>query len=132
MRRFVPPALSLEHCNSPIPPPARPPPFPDLHVHGQTQVAALSQRRSEQANSSATASNAAPAKGPLLSPGVSSTVSDRSGASAGSDDSPDDRDKELTDPFDELQAFFAGAPLSDDGRNPAASSKVGGNTAVLR
>lgn len=93
-------------------------------------MAALSHRRSEQTNSAANASASAqpppPSKGPVLSPGTSSTISDRSGASACSEDSPDDRDKELTDPFDELQAFFAG-PRSDssaDGRNPAASSKV--------
>ena len=55
------------------------------------------------------------------------TQSDRSGVSLGSngvDDVPDDRDAELTDPFDELQAFFAGASLTDgpssDGRKPAS------------
>lgn len=94
------------------------------------QVAALSQRRSETAPPAASSTPDAPRKGPLLSPGLSSANSDKSGASAGSsggEESPDDRDKELTDPFDELQAFFAGASLSDsasDGRSTAAS-KVG-------
>ena len=89
-------------------------------------MAALSQRRSEQANSASGAS-AATAKGPLLSPGLSSTQSDRSGVSLGSngaEDGLDDRDAELTDPFDELQAFFAGASLTDgpssDGRKPTS------------
>lgn len=48
--------------------------------------------------------------------------------SSGGDDNPNDHDKELTDPVDELLAFFAGAPLLDgslNGGNPAASSKVG-------
>lgn len=90
------------------------------------QVAALSQRRSEQANSASGAS-AVVAKGPLLSPRLSSTQSDRSGVSLGSngvEEGLDDRDAELTDPFDELQAFFAGASLTDgpspDGRKPAS------------
>lgn len=93
-------------------------------------MAALSQRRSETAPPAASSPPDQPRKGPLLSPGLLSGSSDKSGASAGSsggEESPDDRDKELTDPFDELQAFFAGAPLSDgasDGRS-AAASKVG-------
>lgn len=102
------------------------PPSPRRKNLTPYQVAALSQRRSEQANSASGAS-AATTKGPLLSPGLSSTQSDRSGVSLGSngvDDVPDDRDAELTDPFDELQAFFAGASLTDgpssDGRKPAS------------
>ncbi|CBN79330.1 hypothetical protein Esi_0198_0016 [Ectocarpus siliculosus] len=78
------------------------------------KVAALAQRRSEQMNAANSA--AAAPKAPVLSPGLSSTHSERSCASV--EDGPR---LELTDAFEELQAFFGGGP--PDGGVPSAPTK---------
>ena len=100
----------------------------DPHAAGN-QVAALSQRRSEQANASG---GAAPTpKARALSPGsmMSSSVhSQRSSGVVFADGGPG---LELTDAFEELQAFFQGGTLAD-GPTPTSSTKVGGVLAVLR
>ncbi|CAN0141852.1 unnamed protein product [Ectocarpus fasciculatus] len=83
------------------------------------KVAALAQRRSEQinaANSAAAAAAAAAPKAPVLSPGLSSTHSERSCVSV--EHGPR---LELTDAFEELQAFFGGGP-PDEGV-PSAPTK---------
>ncbi|CAB1102971.1 unnamed protein product [Ectocarpus sp. CCAP 1310/34] len=78
------------------------------------KVAALAQRRSEQMNAANSA--AAAPKAPVLSPGLSSTHSERSCVSV--EDGPR---LELTDAFEELQAFFGGGP--PDGGVPSAPTK---------
>lgn len=81
-------------------------------------MAALAQRRSEQINAANSAAAAA-AKAPVLSPGLSSTHSERSCVSV--EDGPR---LELTDAFEELQAFFGGGP--PDSGVPSAQTKVRG------
>ncbi|CAM9402505.1 unnamed protein product [Ectocarpus sp. 8 AP-2014] len=78
------------------------------------KVAALAQRRSEQMNAANSA--AAAPKAPVLSPGLSSTHSERSCVSV--EDGPR---LELTDAFEELQAFFGGS--RPDGGVPSAPTK---------
>lgn len=63
------------------------------------------------------ANSAAAPKAPVLSPGLSSTHSERSCVSM--EDGPR---LELTDAFEELQAFFGGGP--PDGGVPSAPIKV--------
>lgn len=84
------------------------------------QVAALSQRRSEQANASG--ANASAPKARAVNPGMSlsSAHSKRTPGGQFAEGGPG---PELTDAFEELQAFFEGGTLSE-GPTPTTSTKV--------
>lgn len=114
------------HRNAPIlPPGALTPPPPPLSPY--LQVMALSQRRSEQTYAAGTTAPAP--KASVLSRGhkFSTHSQQRSSMSDGVG-------LELTDAFEELQAFFEGGTLLDrptDGRIPTSSTKVSASTEGL-
>jgi len=112
------------------PPSSSDPPPPEF-----SQVAALSQRRSEQQQQQqlqqANSTTAAHAKAaPALSPGLSSTHSRGSGGGAspvreGGEGPGGAAGLEVSDAFEELQAFFGGGTPAD-GPTASSSGKVGG------
>lgn len=85
------------------------------------QVTALSQRRSEQANASGAAAPTPKARAPSPGSMLSSAHSKRSSGVMFADGGPG---LELTDAFEELQAFFEGGTLAD-GPTPTSFTKVG-------